>query len=183
MARAQHDGVADAQVSRAFLHGPHYLRGQTLFQVDLYLAMFLDEGAQVLGQELDDGRNAGMHAHMAAHAVGVLAEFALHLLQAEQHRAGVMQQAFAGRRQVDTARVAVQQRGVEGGFQIGQALAHGGCGDELALGRLADAAEFAHRHEQLQRGEVDPAGEGAFGGSQTGLVIAYGDGLTADFLS
>jgi hypothetical protein len=55
----------------------------------------------------------------------------------------VVQQALAGRRQAQHATaVAVQQLGVDRGFQVAQALADGRGGDELALGRSADAAEL-----------------------------------------
>ena len=52
---------------------------------------------------------------------------------------------------------AVEQGGVYRGFQIGQALAHGRCGDEFPLRRAANAAQLTHRHKQLQRGEVNAA--------------------------
>jgi hypothetical protein len=164
--RSQDGGVADAQVGRPFLDGAHDLRRQMLLQVDLDLGVVVDEAAQVFRQELHHGRNAGMDSDMSAHAVGVFAEFTPHLLQAEQDRSGMVQQAFAGRGQVDSPGVPVEQRGVQREFQIGQPLAHGrGC-DEFALCRLPDAPELAHSDKQLQRGEVDPAGEGAFGGFQ-----------------
>jgi hypothetical protein len=59
--------------------------------------------------------------------------------------------------------MAVQQGGAQRIFQIGQPLADGRCGNELPLGRAPDAAQLAHGHEELQRGEVDLAGEVAFG--------------------
>jgi hypothetical protein len=115
-------GVADAQVGRAFLHGAHDLCAQVLFQVYLDAGMLARESAQVFRQKLHDGRDAGMHAHVAAHAVGIFAELALHFFEAEQHRARVVQQAFAGGRQVDAAGVAVQQRRVQRGFEVGERL-------------------------------------------------------------
>ena len=91
---------------------------------------------------------------MAAHAIGVLGQLALHALQAVQHVAGMVQQAFAGRRQGHATAVSVQQGCVHRGLEIGQALAHRrGC-NELTLGRAADAAKFADSHEQLQGGKV-----------------------------
>jgi hypothetical protein len=155
-------GVADAQVGRAFLHRAHDLGAQVLFQVDLDAGMLARESAQVFRQKLHDGRDAGVHAHMAAHAVSVFAELALHFLEAEQHRTRMVQQAFAGRRQIDAARVAVQQRGVQRGFEVGEALADGRSRDEFALGRLADAAQLAHGHKELKRGQVNAAGKVAF---------------------
>jgi hypothetical protein len=53
--------------------------------------------------------------------------------------------------------VAVEQGGFHRSLQFGQPFAHGRCGDELALRRPADAAQLAHRHKQLQRGQVDAA--------------------------
>ena len=56
-------------------------------------------------------------ALMAAHAVGVFAEFALHLLKAVEHRARMVQQGFAGRRKIDPAPVAGEEGGALGGFE------------------------------------------------------------------
>jgi len=121
------------------------------------------KGTQVLGQKLHDGGNVGVHAHMAAHAVGVLRQLALHALQPEQHGARMVQQAFAGGGQRHAPAVAVQQRSAHGRLQVRQALAHGRRRDELAFGRAADAAQFADGYEQLQRGEIDAARETALG--------------------
>ncbi|MCY1538927.1 hypothetical protein D9M68_744900 [compost metagenome] len=159
-----HPRVADAQIGRAFLHGPNHLAGQVFLQVDLDLVVQAGEAAQVLGQELDDGRDVGMHAHMITHTVGVLRKFALHLVQAEQHRARVVEQALAGGRGSGASGMAVKQRGAHGAFKIGKALAHGRGGHEFLLGRLADAAALAHRHKELERGEVEAAGKAAVRG-------------------
>jgi hypothetical protein len=78
---------------RRLRHGLQHVGAQVFLQVDLDLAVLAGKGAQVFGQELHDGRDVGVHAHMAAHAVGVFAELALHALQAVQHGAGVVQQA------------------------------------------------------------------------------------------
>ncbi|MNT81252.1 hypothetical protein D3C72_2208240 [compost metagenome] len=68
-----------------------HVAGEVLLQVDLDLAVLARKGAQVFGQKLEDGRDVGVHAHMAAHAVGIFAELTLHALQAKQHGAGVVQ--------------------------------------------------------------------------------------------
>ena len=167
--------VADAQVRRAFVHRAQHLGAEVLLQVDLHLRMLAAECPEILRQELHDGRDVGVDAHVAAHAVGVFGQLRLHLLQAEQDAAGVVQQAFARRRQLHAARVAIEQGRLERGFQVREALAHGGGGDELALRGAADRAQLADSDEELQRGQVDPAGEGAFGGAH-GPVIAPGDG-------
>ena len=123
--------------------------------------VFAAESAQVLGQELDDGRDVGVDAHMASHAVRVLRKLGLHLLQAEEHGAGMVQQALPGRREVDAAGMPVQQRCLQRRLQVREALAHGGGGNVFPLGRASDGSQLAHGHEELQRGQVDPAGEGA----------------------
>ncbi|MCY1531121.1 hypothetical protein D9M68_663370 [compost metagenome] len=181
LARAAGD-VAHAEVGRALLHRADHFAAQVLLEVDLDGLVRAREHAQVFRQELHDGRDVGVHPHVAAHAVGVFAELALHLLEAVEHRAGVVQQAFAGRREVDAARMAVEQGGAERGLQVGQPLAHGRGRDELALRRAPDAAQLAHGHEQLQRREVDAAGEVAFGRAHGGLGIAFGDELAIFFL-
>ena len=84
---------------------------------------------------------------MAAYAIGIFAQLALHFFQAEQHRTRMVQQAFARRRQVNTPGMAVQQRCIQRGFEVAQALADGRGGNEFALGGLANAAQFAHGHE------------------------------------
>jgi hypothetical protein len=80
--------------------------------------------------------------------------------------------------------MAVEQGGAERGFEVGQPLADGRCRNEFALRRAPDAAQFAHGHEQLQRREVDAAGEVAFGRAHgvLGLGIASGDELAIFFL-
>src|SRR3990167_6775342 len=59
--------------------------------------------------------------------------------------------------------MAVEQGGAHGAFKIGEALAHGRGGHEFLLGRLADAAALAHRHKELERGEVEAAVGGFHG--------------------
>ena len=80
MPLAGHARVADAQVGRAFLHGANHLGAQVFLEVDLDRGVLADESAKVFRQELHDRRNARVHADVAAHAVGVFAELALHLL-------------------------------------------------------------------------------------------------------
>ena len=57
-----------------------------------------------------------MHAHVAAHAVGVFGQLALHALQPIEHVAGVVQQALARGGQRHAPAVAVEQGGIDGGF-------------------------------------------------------------------
>src|SRR5256885_15473242 len=78
---------ADADVGRAFLYGSQYGGAELLLQVDLDLAVLAREHAQVFRQELHDGRHVGVDAHMAAHAIGVLGQLALHALPAGIGRA------------------------------------------------------------------------------------------------
>jgi len=153
-----------------------------LLQIDLDLSMRAGKRAQVLGQELHDGREVGVHAHMAAHALGVLGEFALHALQAEQHGACVVQQALARGCGGDTAAAAPQQRRAHHGFEIGQALAHRRGGDVFLLRRAADAAEFAHGDEELQRGQVDAARETALGAFHRWYFRRVWRWMTVDYL-
>lgn len=124
---------------------------------------------------------------MAAHAIGIFAELALHLFEAVENGARMVQQAFAGRRQIDASRVAIEQGRAERGFQVGQPFADGRRRDELPLRRTADAAQLAHRNEELKRGQVDAARKAAFGsgGQEIGKVgwgIAPKDGGVAIFL-
>lgn len=87
--------VADADVGRAFMHGLQHVGRQVLLQINLDLAVLPGKAAQVFRQKLHDGGNGGVHAHVAAHAVGVFRELALHALQPIEHVAGVVQQALA----------------------------------------------------------------------------------------
>ncbi len=156
-------GMAQAHVGRAFAHGMQDVGAQVLLQVDLDLGMLPGEGPEVLGQELHDGGNVRVYPHVAAHAVGVFAQFALHALQPEKHGARMVQQAFARRRQRHAPAVPVQQRGAHGRFEVRQALADRGRRDEFALRGPTDAAQLADGHEQLQRRQVDAAREMAVG--------------------
>ena len=97
-----------------------------LLQIDPHLLMRAHEAAQVLGQELHDGRHAGMHAHRAAHALGVFAKVAVQFFHSVQHAARVLKQAVTGGCQANAAPLALEQGGADGGFQLGHALADGG---------------------------------------------------------
>ena len=80
--------------SAAFMHACSTSLERCSLQIDLDL-LRSGKGAQVFGQT---GRwpNGGVHAHMAAHAVGVFTQFALACrAQAQQHVAGAVQQALA----------------------------------------------------------------------------------------
>ena len=100
---------------------------------------------------------------MATNAVGVLGQLALHALQSVQHVASVMQQAFTSGGQGHATAVAVEQRGIDGRFQIRQAFADSRGGNVFALSSAANAAQFAHGDEQLQRGQVNTTSKTAFG--------------------
>ena len=105
---------------------------------------------------------------MALDAGGVFVQIHLQPVHVEEHGAGMVQEGFACRGEVDPARVAVEQRGVDAAFEVGQALAHGRCGQVLALGGPRDGAFFAHGHKQLHGCEVQAACGGVLGGQHGG---------------
>ena len=156
--------IADAQIGRAILHRTHDVRAQMLFQVDLDVFMCTRKAAQILGQELHDGRNARMHAHMAAYAFGIFAQLVLHFVDTTQYGARMVQQVLAGWREGDAPCVAFQQGGMEQRLQIAQSLADGRGGNIGLVRRAPDAAGLAHGNKELQRSQVKTAGNGVVSG-------------------
>ena len=117
--------------------------------------MFGQELAQIVGQVLDDGGDAGIDADLATDPAGVVRQFDLHLLQVTHQHARVMQQRMRCRRQFQPLGTAVEQRRVQPPLQVGNALADGRRGDVLAVRRLGDALLLADRDEQLQRQKIE----------------------------
>ena len=135
-----------------------------LLQIDLDVGVGAAEGGQVFGQELDNGRNVGMHTHVALDARGIFVQVHLQPVHVEQYGACVVQEGFPGGGEIHPAGVAVKQGGIDVCFQVGQAFAHGrGC-QLLALGGARYGAFFAYGHEQLHGREVQAACGGVLGG-------------------
>lgn len=83
------------------------------------------QGRKIPRRRLDPARRPIVVEH-SRFKLADSAEFALLFFQGAQHRACRVQQAFAGRRPVNAAGMAVQQQGAQGGLQIAQALADSG---------------------------------------------------------
>jgi hypothetical protein len=126
-----------------------------LFEVELDALVLQLERAQVLGQKFDDRRQIGHHPHIASHAARMAGQFDADIFDVAHDAARMMQQRFAGRRERHAARVALEQCGAHGLFELEQALARGGDGNRFALGGTRERAFLIDGKEELQRGEVE----------------------------
>ena len=75
--------------------------------------MLAQEGGQRLRQMLRQARGVGEQMHAGPHAAGEAREIAAHRLDIVHDDAGVIEQAFAGRGQLDAAAAALEQRDAE----------------------------------------------------------------------
>jgi hypothetical protein len=139
------------------------LPARPFLQVDAQQLVGVEEGLQILGQELHDRRQVRQHANMAANAVRIFRQFDGDLFDIEQRDTGMVQQRFASRRQRHALGQPPEQRDAERQFEIVHPLGDGRCRDALALRRPRQVLLLADRDEQPQRRQVDPARQRGFG--------------------
>lgn len=151
-----HIGRADADLGAAFLDAAHDVRARALLQIEPHEIVDLEEARQIVGQEFDDGRQIGEHAHMAANAARMFAKLNGDLLDIDQRDPRMMQQRFTCRRQCHAARLPFEQGDLQRLFEIMQAFADRGRRNPLALRGAGEIGLFADGDEELQGGEIDP---------------------------
>ncbi len=106
--------------------------------------------------------------HAGFEAAGIGGEIAAHRLHIVDNDPGMIEQAFAGRGQLDAAPAALQQRRAESGFQ---ALDPRACRGQRQMGAQRpgrDAARIGYRDEQLEVDQIEP-----HGGLQTICLRCY----------
>ncbi len=85
--------------------------------IDIDVGMFAQEGRQRLRQMLRQARGIGEQMDAGPGAAGEGGEIAAHRLDIVHDDPGMIEQAFAGRGQLDAAAAALQQRDAERCFQ------------------------------------------------------------------
>ena len=157
----EHRRDEDAHVGPAFGHGSLDVGAGEVFQADADLGVGLRKGRQVGRQALADGAGIGRDAQVALDAARELHHLAFQRVQAGVQAAHVAHQRTAGLGGQHAARVALEQRHAEAGFEVAQALAGGGQRQVLTLGAARDAAGVGDGEHEVERGEVETHGGAA----------------------
>ena len=139
---AGHDGAGDVGAF-AFL------------DVDRNVRMRGQKGSQRLRQIFRKPRRVGEEADGGLRAAGKGGQIAAHRLDIVEHDPGVIEQAFAGRRQLDAASAARQQRYAERLFQSLDPLARRGQREMNCCRAVGDAARLGHRDEELKIDQIE----------------------------
>ena len=132
----------------------HLLAGAFL-ELDPDASMAGEKIAEIDRQMLDDGRHAGGHADLAAHPLGMVAKFGLHLLEIAKQDAGMMEKRLGGWSWLQALRAPVEERRLDHLLQVGDPLAHRRGGDVQFLRGACDAFILADRDEQLQGQQIE----------------------------
>ena len=126
-----------------------------LLDVDRDVGMLAQEGGQRLRQIFRKARGVGEEADGGLRAAGKGGEIAAHRLDIVEHDPGMIEQAFAGRRQFDAATAARQQRYAERVFQSLDPLARRGQREMNPCRAVGDAARLGHRDEELKIDQIE----------------------------
>ena len=139
---ADHDGAGDVGAF-AFL------------DVDRNVGMRGQKGSQRLRQIFRKPRCVGEEADGGLRTAGKGGQIAAHRLDIVEHDPGVIEQAFAGRRQLDAASAARQQRNAERFFQSLDPLTPRGQREMNLCRAVGDAARLGHRDEELKIDQIE----------------------------
>src|SRR5262245_19954855 len=102
------DGVpADAEIGATLFNAAHDFRADALVDTDLHALMFLDEGADVVGQELRYCRHGSENTDVALYSLGELAEFGVHPFHGLQEFTSITPERLTGRCNGDAAPASV----------------------------------------------------------------------------
>lgn len=144
----------DADIRRLFGNRLRDDRTGQLLQRDVGVRVQHQKIRQQLRQKSVGGDGIGDDAQLAALARRELGHVAPQPVALLQQHACVLQQAFTGRRRLDAARIARQQRHPGLLLQPAHACAGGGQRQPDALGAGGDAAGLEHRRQQSQIDKV-----------------------------
>ena len=123
--------------------------------VDRDVGVLAQEGGQRLRQIFRKARRVGEEADGGLRAACIGQEIAAHRLDIVHHDPGMIEQAFAGRRQLDAAPAARQQRYAERRFQSLDPLARRGEREMNFCRTVGDAAGLGHRDEELKVDQIE----------------------------
>ena len=160
-----------------------------LLDVDGDVAMLAQEAGQRLRQMLRQARGVGKKVHAGAHAAGKAGEVAAHGVDLVDHEPRMIEQALAGRGQLDAAAPALEQRDAKRILEPLDPRAGGGQREMRALGAAGDAALVGDRNEELEIDEIEAHGRSPQHSSETKAVsvtsrlcLTRGFGQCADMI-
>jgi hypothetical protein len=125
-----------------------------LLEHDAHVVAQVLEARDVAGEELRHRRGVAVHAQHGLPPARVVAHLGAHVVHAGDHLAGQQQQPLAGRGQVQPARMALEQLGLELVLQQRQPAARHGHGDQAGLCGTREIAQLGGPHEQRERVEI-----------------------------
>ena len=131
----------------------------TFLDIDVDIPIFPQECRQRLRQVLRQTRGVGKQMHAGSGAAGISRKISAHRIDIVEDDPGMIEQAFAGRGQLNAAAAALEKCCAEAGFQ---ALDPRACRRQckMTTERAArDAARLGHRDEQLQVDQIETHGE------------------------
>ena len=107
---------------------------------------------------LRQSRRIGEQVDAGPHAAGETGEIAAHRLHIVHDDPGVIEQAFAGRGELDAAPAAFEKRDTERFLEALDSRAGGGERKMRAVGAARDAALIGNGDEQLKVDQIEPHG-------------------------
>ena len=126
-----------------------------LLDVDRDVRVLAQENGQCLRQIFRQARRVGEKPDRGLGAACIGQEIAAHRIDIVDHDPRMIEQAFAGRCQLDTAPAARQQRYAERFFQALDALARRGQREMDLCRAIGDAAGLGHRDEELKVDQIE----------------------------
>jgi hypothetical protein len=130
-----------------------------LLDIDVDIGMFAQESRQRLRQMLRQARGVGEQMDTGLGAAGEGGEIAAHRIDMVHDNAGVIEQAFACRGQLDAAAAALEQGHAERCFEALDPRAGGGQRQMGAERALRDAARVGYRDKELEVDQIEAHGD------------------------
>ena len=149
----------ESEIGGAGQNRAGYVGAFAFLDVDRNAGMRGQKGSQRLRQIFRKPRCVGEEADGGLHTAGKGGQIAAHRLDIVEHDPGMIEQAFAGRRQFDAATAARQQRYAERVLQPLDPRTPRGQ-REMNLSRaVGNAAGLGYRDEELKVDQVETHGE------------------------
>jgi len=148
----------ESKIGRAGGNGVGDVDAFALFNVDIDVRIFAQEGSECPRQMLRQAGRIGEQKDAGAQAGGKAEEIAAHRLHIVDHEPCMIEQALAGRSQLDAAAAALEQGNAKRLLKPLDAGAGGGERKVGAVGAAGDAAVVCDRDEKLQVDQVETHG-------------------------
>src|SRR6185312_2663876 len=143
------------EIGGAGRNGGCDVRALALLDIDIDVGMLAQEHRKRARQMLGKARRIGQQMHAGAHPRGKAREVAAQIVDIVDHESCMVEQAFAGRGELDAATAALEQHDAQ---RILQALDAGAGGSERKMrtvGAARDAAAVRYRDEEVEIDQVE----------------------------